>query len=75
MRSLRQALERIRPMTLKERFLKYISVYTTSDETSNTTPSTDRQLDLAEILRKELAGIGAEDVTVGQGDEEDGRSV
>lgn len=62
-------------MTLKERFLKYISVYTTSDETSNTTPSTDRQLDLAEILRKELAGIGAEDVTVGQGDEEDGRSV
>lgn len=67
MRSLRQALERIRPMTLKERFLKYISVYTTSDETSNTTPSTDRQLDLAEILRKELAGIGAEDVTVDQG--------
>lgn len=49
-------------MTLKERFLKYISVWTTSDETTGTTPSTRRQLDLAEILVSELKKIGVDDV-------------
>lgn len=54
-------------MTLEERFLKYISVYTTSDESSDTCPSTDRQLDLADILFDELKSIGIEDVSMEQG--------
>lgn len=33
-----------------ERFLKYVSVWTTSDETSETVPSADRELVLAKLL-------------------------
>lgn len=54
-------------MTLLERFLKYISVYTTSDETSDTCPSTSRQLDLANLLVDELKTIGIEDVKLDHG--------
>lgn len=42
------------------RFLKYISFETTSDENSNTIPSTSSQLKLAEFLRDELKGLGLE---------------
>lgn len=54
-------------MTLKERFLKYISVYTTSDESSDTCPSTDRQIDLANILFEELKELGIEEVSIENG--------
>lgn len=54
-------------MDLKERFLKYISVYTTSDESSHTCPSTDRQLDLARILADELESFGISDVSLEDG--------
>lgn len=54
-------------MTLKERFLKYISVYTTSDESSDTCPSTDRQLDLARILKEELESFGISEVQMKEG--------
>lgn len=37
-------------MKAYERFLKYVSVWTTSDETSETVPSADRELVLAELL-------------------------
>ncbi|MGI5948758.1 peptidase T [Peptoniphilus sp.] len=43
---------------LIERFLKYVSIETTSDETSETTPSTDRQLNLAKVLLEELKEMG-----------------
>ncbi len=49
-------------MTVTERFLKYISVYTTSDEDSGTHPSSKRQFDLANILVDELKEMGASDV-------------
>ena len=49
---------------LKERFLKYVQVYTTSSEASTTSPSTHRQFDLAHILRDELLDLGLEDVKV-----------
>lgn len=49
---------------LKERFLKYVQVYTTSSEESTTSPSSHRQFDLAHILRDELLDLGLEDVKV-----------
>ena len=36
-------------MKAYERFLKYVSVWTTSDETSETVPSTERQFDLGRL--------------------------
>ncbi len=37
-------------MKAYERFLKYVSVWTTSDENSETVPSADRELVLAKFL-------------------------
>ncbi|MFR8085410.1 MAG: peptidase T, partial [Faecalimonas sp.] len=47
-----------------ERFLNYVKIHTTSDENSNTTPSTRRQFDLAEILAEEMKKLGVKDVRV-----------
>jgi len=47
-----------------ERFLKYISFDTMSNEESTEVPSTAGQLVLAEELAKELKELGLEDVTV-----------
>ena len=43
---------------LINRFIKYAKVYTTSDEDSTTTPSTQRQKNLAKILVEDLKEIG-----------------
>ncbi len=43
---------------LIERLLKYVKIETTSDENSDTTPSTEVQLDLAKILLEELKEMG-----------------
>ncbi len=51
-------------MNLTDRFLKYVSFHTTSDEKSNTTPSTARQMVLAEYLADELKKIGMQEVTL-----------
>lgn len=51
-------------MKAYERLLKYVKIYTTSDEESKTVPSTSRQFDLAKILVKEMKDIGIEDVKV-----------
>ena len=45
-----------------ERFLKYVSFETTSDEDSGTTPSSEKQLVLGRYLRDELKGLGLSDV-------------
>lgn len=45
-------------MKAYERFLKYVSVWTTSDETSETVPSAERELVLAKILVDEMKEIG-----------------
>lgn len=49
-------------MNIVERFLKYVSFDTQSTEESQTTPSTAKQLKLAEYLRDELKNIGLTDV-------------
>ena len=49
-------------MKVQERFLRYISYWTTSDETSNTTPSTNREFALAEVLKQELLDLGCSNV-------------
>lgn len=52
--------------TAIERFLKYVSYDTESDETSESCPSTAKQLVLAEQLRQELIEMGAADVRVSE---------
>ncbi|MBQ7775148.1 MAG: peptidase T [Lachnospiraceae bacterium] len=49
-------------MTLIDRFLKYVSIDTCSDEESDTSPSTAKQHALAEVLAAQLQDMGAEDV-------------
>ncbi|MCR5195712.1 MAG: peptidase T [Pseudobutyrivibrio sp.] len=51
-------------MRAYERLLNYVKVYTTSDEDSNTVPSTARQFDLANILVKELKALGVDNAEV-----------
>ena len=51
-------------MDLKERFLKYVSFDTQSDERSETFPSTDKQKVLLSYLKEELETIGLKDVTM-----------
>lgn len=45
-------------MKVEERLLKYVSFWTTSDEESETVPSSMRQFDLARELEKELKELG-----------------
>ena len=47
-----------------DRFISYVTIDTESDATSNTTPSTAKQWDLANKLVEELKSIGLEDVTI-----------
>ena len=49
---------------LIDRFVSYITVDTESDPESKTTPSTEKQWNLANALVKELKQIGMEDVTI-----------
>jgi tripeptide aminopeptidase len=49
-------------MTITERFLKYVSFTTTSDENTKMTPSTPGQLVFAQYLLEELKSIGLQDV-------------
>ena len=49
-------------MNIVERFLKYVSFDTQSAEDQDTTPSTAKQLKLAEYLRDELTSIGMTEV-------------
>lgn len=46
------------------RFISYVTIDTESDPTSNTTPSTAKQWDLANALVEELKHIGLKDVTI-----------
>ncbi len=49
----------------RERFLRYVQVFTTSDEESETNPSTKRQWDLLRILADECREMGLSDVHLG----------
>ena len=47
-----------------ERFLKYVSFDSQSDANSSTTPSTEKQWEIARYLTEELQRIGMEDVSL-----------
>lgn len=49
-------------MGVQERFLNYVSYWTTSDEENEQIPSSDRQFDLAKVLESELKDLGLEKV-------------
>ncbi|MCZ6594609.1 MAG: peptidase T [Bacteroidetes bacterium] len=49
---------------LINRFISYVTIDTESDPNSETTPSSDKQWDLANVLVTELKQIGMEDVTI-----------
>ncbi len=49
-------------MTVQERFLRYISFDTTSDESCAACPSSERQWALARVLEKEMKDMGVSDV-------------
>lgn len=51
-------------MRAYERFLNYVPAWTTSDETSDTVPSADRELVLARMLVEEMKGLGIADARV-----------
>lgn len=53
-------------MELKERFLKYVSFDTQSDENSSTFPSTEKQWVLLRYLKEEMTQMGLADVTIDQ---------
>ena len=47
-----------------EKFLRYIKIDTQSDESSESTPSTAKQFDLANVLKKELEELGLSDISL-----------
>lgn len=49
---------------LVERFLTYVKVDTQSNEESQTTPSTEKQYNLLNLLKDELTSIGMEEITL-----------
>ncbi|SEH42159.1 peptidase T [Epilithonimonas hominis] len=49
---------------LLNRFITYVKIFSTSDAESETTPSTERQWDIANYLCKELQDLGLEDVNI-----------
>ena len=51
-------------MRAYERMLNYVKIWTTSDSSSESVPSTSRQFDLARILVEEMKKLGIEDAHV-----------
>jgi tripeptide aminopeptidase len=49
---------------IRDRFLKYVSFDTQSDSNSQTTPSTEKQWEIANYLTEELKRIGLQDVSI-----------
>lgn len=51
-------------MTVIERFLKYVTFDTQSDESTGVTPSTPKQMVFAQYLKTELEELGLEDISL-----------
>lgn len=51
----------IKEFTVSDRFLQYVQIDTQSDPTSDTFPSSEKQLDLSRLLVSELHEIGIQD--------------
>ena len=62
------AQAQLKPPTepVMDRFLRYVKIDTQSQEDQTTTPSTRKQLNLANLLAKELTALGAENVRVSE---------
>ena len=52
----------IKKMNLVERFLRYVSFDTQSDDNSGVTPSTPKQMVFAQYLKNELEALGLEEI-------------
>ena len=50
--------------TIRDRFIKYITIDSQSDPNSSNTPSTKKQWDMANLLKSELEDIGLEEVSI-----------
>lgn len=63
-----QAQSALKPPTesAMDRFLRYVKIDTQSQEDQTTTPSTRKQLNLANLLAKELTALGAQNVRVSE---------
>ena len=63
-----QAQSTLKPPTesAMDRFLRYVKIDTQSAEDQQTTPSTRKQLNLANLLAKELTALGAQNVRVSE---------
>ena len=51
-------------MTVIERFLKYVTFDTQSDESTGVTPSTPKQMVFAQYLKTELEELGLKDISL-----------
>ncbi len=51
-------------MKVEERLLKYVSYWTTSDEESESIPSSEREFTLGQELKKELEDLGLQNVVI-----------
>jgi len=51
-------------MSCTERFLRYVAVHTTSDESNRVSPSSQIQLDLSRLLETELNAMGLQNVHI-----------
>ena len=51
-------------MTVIERFLKYVTFDTQSDESTGVTPSTPKQMVFAKYLKTELEALGLEEISL-----------
>jgi len=62
------AFTQIRPPTesVMDRFLRYVKIDTQSAEDQDTVPSTKKQLDLANLLAKELKDLGVQNVRISE---------
>jgi len=51
---------------LLDRFLRYVKVDTSSDESSESSPTTEKQKDLSRMLAEELKALGCEDAAMNE---------
>lgn len=51
-------------LKLQNRFINYVKIFSTSDAESETTPSTERQWDIAKYIFEELKTLGLSDVSL-----------
>jgi tripeptide aminopeptidase len=61
-----QAQQKLPAESVLDRFLRYVKIDTQSQEDQTSVPSTRKQLNLANLLAKELSALGVQDVRVSE---------